>query len=720
MIECGKCGTANQFDGAMFCKNCGAELSSRVAVKVADDPPSSHDQTQPIVTQPDTREKQSEADFVVTDLPIDEVKAKRSDGEQPLSGGFDQLLKRFESDQAVKALPEDAIEPAQLSSELGIESPTDYLMREQQEASENVNEIAVPTVESAVASGVPAETMQPMNETKSANGIDAQAKRADEHVVSDDDRDRLLNSLQKTLAEEDVAAAPQNQLHLDSPQNADKREGAEMASMVESSAPPEMAGGDAVKREFQSHQHQSAAMRGHKLIFPDKVRLVPGEIIAYGNQQFMIKKGGIDRKQLIVGGALGLIVIAVLLIIGFSGTTVPKPALYGVVTNAETKEVLAGISVSIPQTGASTVTDEAGMFTFPGLPNGRYDVKMEGTLYEAQMMPTSIVNGESKMLHGTLSPLLSQGTTYASTTASRSTNENVVNSGPLFGALKVKCSISDAMVLVDGKAIGSANQTLKRLMPGTHTVEVKRDGYDDWSQQVKIDEEETTTLTVSLTEAKAAGPVEYTANDFFQQAEALLAEKNYTEAIGYYTLALAKDNSLVQAYMRRAEANEASNKTMNARADFRSAADLYLHSNRFTEAVTCYDKILEMSPNASDAYQLRGWARISSGNYDGGLKDLEKALSFNKDDTQSQFEYGKALYITSNYKDSEKALKKIRKYGDDSPEIYAYLALTYLAQGSESDARKNYEAFTKRANSSQVARMSTESGWQRLTATASK
>jgi len=719
MIECGQCGTANHFDGAMFCKNCGAELSARVAVKVADEPARVHDKTQPIVIQSDTREEQSDTDFVVTDLPIDEVEAKRSGSEQPLGGGFDQLLKRFESDQAAKALPEDTIEPAQLSSELGIESPTDYLMREQQEAPENVSEIAVPTVEPAVASGVPAETMQPMNESKSVSGIETQAKHAGQHVVSDDDRDRLLNSLQKTLAEEDAAAAPPNQSHPDIHQTMSGPVDIETANVVESPSAPGTVEVGAVSRSIQTHPLQSVFVRGHKLLFPDKARLVPGEMITYGNQQYMIKKGSIDRKQLILGGVLGLIVIAVLVIRGFSGTTVPKPALYGVVTNTETKEVLAGISVSIPQTGASTVTDEAGMFTFPGLPNGSYDVKMEGTLYEAQMMPLSIVNGESKMLHGTMSPLPSQGTTYASTVP-RSTSENVANSGPLFGALKVKCSISDAMVLVDGKAIGSANQTFKRVTPGTHTVEVKREGYEDWAQQVKIDEEETTTLTVNLTEAKAAGPVEYTANDFFQQAEALLAEKNYTEAIGYYTLALAKDNSMVQAYMRRAEANEASNKTMNARADFRSAADLYLHSNQLATAVTCYDKIIEMSPTASDAYQLRGWAKISSGNYDGGLKDLEKALSFNKDDTQSQFEYGKALYITSNYKESEKILKKIRKYGDDSPEIYGYLALTYLAQGSESDARKNYEAFTKRATSAQVARMTTESGWQRLTATAGK
>jgi hypothetical protein len=712
MIECGKCGAANHFDGAVFCKNCGAELSSRVAVEVADEPNCTHNKTQPIVTQADA-EEQLQADFVVTDLPI-----SKAESEPPVGSGFDQLLKRFESDQTARTLAEDATEPVQLSSELGIESPTDYLMREQLQAPENVKEIAVLTLNPAIGSGIPAKPTT-MNESESVRVTDVHTKPAGEHVVSDDDRDQLLISLEKTLSEEDAAPAPQDQPHPEVRQTQTGPADIETASPAENPPGAEKIEVTAISRSSQTHPHQSAFLRGHKLLFPDKARLVPGEKITYGNQQYIIKRGSIDRKQLMLGGAAALTIIAILLIIGLSGSSVPKPYLYGVVTSVETKEVLAGISVSIPQTGASTVTDEAGMFTFPGLPNGRYDVKIEGTLYEARMIPVSIANGESKMIHGTLSPLLSQMTSYA-TTAPRSTNESVVNSGPIFGTLKVKCGIADAMVLVDGKALGSANQTFKRMMPGTHTVVVTREGYENWEQQVRIDEEETTTLTVNLTEAKSSGPTEYTAADFFQQAEALLAEKNYTEAIGYYTLALAKDNSMVQAYLRRAEANEASNKAMNARADLRSAADLYLHSNRFADAIGCYDKIIAIAPNASDAFQLRGWAKISSGNYDGGLKDLEKALSFNKDDTQSQFEYGKALYITNNYKESEKILKKIRKYGDDSPEIYAYLALTYLAQGSESDARKNYEAFTKRANSSQVARMTTESGWQRLTATAGK
>ncbi len=717
MIECGKCGTANHFDGAVFCKNCGAELSSRVAVEVADEPTSVQEQAQPPVTQPDTMTQQPETDFVVTDLPIDEMEGGKRAADQTAGAGFDQLLKRYEEDQ--KTTPEDAVESAQLSSDLGIESPSDYLMREQQEHPQEVGDRVAASSESSAASSTPSAVVRQRNKPQAAGIVNTQAKRDAEPVVSSDERDRLLSSLQKTLTEQSEAAVPQSQSHFESPASAFKPMGTERAETTEEPSLSNEAELDFGSRPGQTQPHQLAFLRGGKLRFPERTRLVPGEMVTYGNQQYLIRKGGLDKKQLILGGALALIVIAILLIRGFSGPTVPKPALYGVITNAQTNEVLAGISVSIIQTGASTVTDEAGMFTFPGLPNGRYDIKMEGALYEAQMMPVSIINGQSKMLHGALPPLLSEGTMYSSTTP-RPASETVVNAGPLFGSLKVKCNVNDAMVLIDGKAVGSASQTFKRVMPGTHIIEIRHDGYETWEQQVRIDEEQTATLTVSLNEAKAASPVEYTADDFYQQAEALLAEKNYTEAIGYYTLAIAKNGSLVDAYVRRAQANEASGKTLNARADYRSAADLYLHANRFADAISCYDKIIAMSPNASDTYQLRGWARISSGNYEGGLKDLEEALSFNKDDTQSQFEYGKALYITNNYKESEKVLKKIRKYGDDSPEIYGYLALTYLAQGNESDARKNYEAFTKRATSAQQARMTTESGWQRLTATASK
>lgn len=223
---------------------------------------------------------------------------------------------------------------------------------------------------------------------------------------------------------------------------------------------------------------------------------------------------------------------------------------------------------------------------------------------------------------------------------------------------------------------------------------------------------------VTLEDARPSAPAEYTAQDFFTQAETLFGEQQYVEAVGYYTLALAKDNTMVKAYLRRAEAHLAAGKKLNARADYRSAADLYLNAGQYAQAIGCYDKIIAFQPDAADAYTLRGWARIASGNYDGGAADLEKSLSFSPEDKQAQIDVGKAYYMVGRYKDAEKVLKKLKKFGDESPEIYGYLALSHLAMGNEGEARKTYEQFRKAASSSVVARMSTESGWQRLTALA--
>ncbi len=708
MIECGKCGTENHFDGAKFCKHCGAELLASVAVAVAEEQATKAQSSQTPVTQQDMNTEQRDSDFEVTDLPTDETDAKARIGVDPSGAGFDQLLKRYETTPSPQEIADSAPEVSQpISSDLGIESPSDYLMSQvEKPAPEQVAQVVVP-IKVPLATPLQSEITQVPSDS---------LKPAPKQSISADDRDRLITSLRKSLNDEEVA--PKREA------TSQFKEPVQQASSF--SPPPVLPKIEPETSEPQTGARHATApipltvfVRGHNLTFPERVRLVSGESVVYGNQHYMIKKGALDRKILIAGGAIGLIMLTMLLIILFGGSSAPKPMLFGVVTDAQTKQVLAGISVSIPQTGASTITDEDGTFKFANLANGRYDIKMEGIQYEPFMIPTSISNDESKVMAASLIPIVSQRGTF-SETIPQPTDANVANLGPIYSGLKIKCSVTDAMVIVDGKTLGSVGQTFRKVLPGTHTVEVRRDGYEIWSQEVKLDEDQTTTLTVILSEAKPEKPTEYSANEFFQQAEALLGEDKYTEAIGYYTLALAKDNTMVQAYLRRAEANLASGKSLNARADYRSAADVYLHMNQFASAVSCYDKIIEMSPNAADAYQLRGWAQISAGNYDAGLKDLSKALSFNKDDTQSLFEYGKALYITGNYKDAEKTLKKIRKFGDDSPEIYGYLALAYLSQGNDSDARKNYEAFSKRASSAQTARMTTESGWQRLTAMAGK
>lgn len=732
MIECRKCGSENHFDGAAFCRQCGADLQARVAIDVAEHPA---EQTSPVVNlKPKSEAHQSkneERDFEVEDVvdPLDRTLSPEPSAASSESG-IDKLLSLFGDNKGLDTEPERVEEVSDISG-LQLESASDYLLREEPVAEKKAEQPPQPAVAHPAvppdqhtqqklsqieAKLTPIKDIEP--EVKNPLGISK--KKATPEAVSAVEKSRLVQDLEKSLHSEPEATIhagsvqPESQKasefqfeSLHSSQKHDTNSVQIEADTILEPAEPEV-----------SHAPSTPVMyvRGSKLLIPEGVRIAPGDQVTLQDRQFSVRKAGIDRRSWILGGVLGLVFITILIVQSMSGSSAPKATVFGVVKNSETNEVLAGVTVSIPQLNLSTVTDEQGVFKFTGVANGRHDVKIEGSLYETRFFPVVIQNNQSDIVYGSLAPVLAESKVapiHVATTPSAPTEDQ-----PQYGTLKIASNVVDAQVLVDGKSLGKVSQVYKRIKPGNRNIVIQAEGYQEVAQVVNIIAGETTELTANLLSAQSDTPVEYTADDFFGQAESLFDEGKYTEAVGYYTLALAKDNSMVKAYIRRAEAHLKAGKKMNARADYRSAADLYLSSAMYGQAVTCYDKILEFQPDASDAFGLRGWAKIASGDYDNGLRDLQKALSFTPEDPQAQFEVGKAYYITNKYKEAEKALKKIRKHGDTIPEIHGYLALTHLALGDESDARKAFDAFRKVASSVQVARMSAESGWQRLTALA--
>ena len=40
----------------------------------------------------------------------------------------------------------------------------------------------------------------------------------------------------------------------------------------------------------------------------------------------------------------------------------------------------------------------------------------------------------------------------------------------------------------------------------------------------------------------------------------------------------------------------------------------------YNQAIACYDKIISFQPDASDAFSLRGWAKIAVGDFDNGIE----------------------------------------------------------------------------------------------------
>ncbi len=733
MIECSKCGSENHFDGAAFCKRCGAELSAKVAVEVIPEP-NELNQTEKIQVKGKSARvstASSSEEFTVEDVSDPDEKAEELKRLSPSSqeGGIDKLLTLYGNDSPIEQAQSDVEDDTAEAKSLGIESASDYLLREQ------------PTVDlgQSVAAPKPERPIEQQhdklseiqsklthiddNEAEIKNPMGSPKSKSAASAVPVDEKHRLLDSLSKTLHNEPLS-------NLQSSVTQNRKSEVTFATVSSDSSRADNVIVQKQRSEASTMEETVVApepivpatpvayIRGNRLTFPNNTRMLPGDRILHNDREYIVRPGAIDRRSWILGGILGAVLVIIMIVQSLTAPEPMKATIFGVATNSETNEVLAGLSVSIPQLNISTVTDEHGVFKFAGVADGRYDVKLEGELYEARFFPIIIQNNQSDILFGTVTPLLPKSSRTSTPARSVTVASVPTEEQPEYGTLKIQCNVADASVLLDGKTLGKASQVFKRLKPGTRNIVIQADGYQEVAQVVNVVAGQTTELTANLLSLNDNQPVEYTADDFFEQAEVLFGEQKYIEAVGYYTLALAKNSSMVKSYLRRAEAHLQAGKPLNARADYRSAADLYINSGMGNQAIACYDKIISFQPDASDAFSLRGWAKIAVGDFDNGLDDIQKALSFTPEDLQAQFEMAKAYYITNRYKDAEKILKKIKKNGDEYPEIYAYLALTELAQGDESDARKAYDSFRKVATSGQIARMSTQSSWQRLTALA--
>ena len=66
------------------------------------------------------------------------------------------------------------------------------------------------------------------------------------------------------------------------------------------------------------------------------------------------------------------------------------------------------------------------------------------------------------------------------------------------GSITIESKPSNAKVYLDGEEVGATPDTLKSIVPGTHEVEVRMDGYEVWSKWVNIKAEKEKAMTAVL------------------------------------------------------------------------------------------------------------------------------------------------------------------------------------------------------------------------------
>ena len=68
------------------------------------------------------------------------------------------------------------------------------------------------------------------------------------------------------------------------------------------------------------------------------------------------------------------------------------------------------------------------------------------------------------------------------------------------GLINVNSNPSEATIHIDGKHIGNTPDTITNLTPGMHLVEVKKEGYEIWSESVEVTGEKENRLSGTLLE----------------------------------------------------------------------------------------------------------------------------------------------------------------------------------------------------------------------------
>ncbi len=74
----------------------------------------------------------------------------------------------------------------------------------------------------------------------------------------------------------------------------------------------------------------------------------------------------------------------------------------------------------------------------------------------------------------------------------------------LTGTVSIKSDPSNTLIIVDGNEVGNAPADIAGLTPGKHIVEVRTEGYENWSESVEIEHSKQVSLTVELQQLTGA------------------------------------------------------------------------------------------------------------------------------------------------------------------------------------------------------------------------
>jgi len=282
-------------------------------------------------------------------------------------------------------------------------------------------------------------------------------------------------------------------------------------------------------------------------------------------------------------------------------------------------------------------------------------------------------------------------------------------SAPKYADVTLAANVDGARLSIDGTILGAGNLKYSKLAPGNHRYTVSKDGYQTAKGSVNLKAGETNKLEVTLiaqsTEQKRA---QYNETDFFYAAYDLLEGGDYQAAVADFNEAIRLKPSYVDAYNARALAFSALGQNDAAHNDYVRAAEILTMKGNSNEAITAYNKALELDDKSIAAYLGRGDVYLSRGEDIAAIADFDMAVRLDKRNAHAYMGLGKARYNQGYYEKATKHFKDARSVNENNPEAHLYLMLSYLGDGKTKDVRKTYEKFVKGATDAERQRLESD------------
>jgi hypothetical protein len=694
--KCPACGQENLFDGAAFCKDCGADLN------------------QPTSEQSGNTPSLKDSAFEIDDLDTDQSAHEYDDKEtvkNPVKGHDDSdglQITSYSSDIEGATASRETDDPPAVNG-----------------TSEGTREVDLGMDDTDGDESNDSEEQQSTDDQDSVSG----RTDAPSSALADDQRSRLIEDLQSKL---NTMAKPKTPA-ID--ESKPKGEESDWTGINEAEDSPTINGGSEEdgaasnedladlsrpvtrdkKMDF-SRPNSGTVVRatGHNLRFPAGTKFSDGELIQYKDRSFRVENKPRNERTLLIYGVLATAVAAILVVLLTWNTGhVQMSSIVGVVTQGNDGTTVSGATVTLVELNKSVKTDLAGLFVFAMVPDGAYTLRAETA--DSQMTTKALIHEEDRQ---SLVGLNVQAPRPERADKKKGSDKGEVKAQSpketvYYGTIGIKSNVPDAEIVLDNTSYGTKRKKIDRVREGNHKLVVRREGYEPAEEIVSVSREKTTDVVINLVKLPEEKPTPPTASDHVRAGDLAMKEGRYQAAVTNYNFALELENS-VEVLLKRAKAYKAVGDAEKSRDDYFRAGNLLASDGQVSDAIAAFSEIIKSSTSDMPALRARGYTYIQRGEYELALADFRAACDVDDDVYENLIGLGDAFSVLGRYKDAVDAYKDAEKRTDDKAPAYALIALASLSRGKENDARKYYEKFVKEAEPEDEQRYATNPDWQRL------